>query len=155
MKLIKLFWLSALALTLGITGRLFAADTTGTDAPKPPREDRVRPGRPTDVPNLGIPPKLELPADLQKLVDEFRAQAKTFVDTQKELAQKLKGATAEEKEALKEQLKANRETFLEGTKQLRTDIRERVKELKATLQETRPVDAGAAERRGKGRRGGN
>ncbi len=154
MKLTQCIWLTALALSIGTTARLAADDST-TTAPKPPRGENVRPGRPAGVPDLGIPPKLELPEDLQKLVDQFRTEAKTFAETQKELAQQLKGATAEQKETLKEQLKANRETFLESTKQLRADIRERVKELKATLQESRPVDAGAAERRGKGRRGGD
>jgi gas vesicle protein len=155
MKLSKLICLSACALLLGTATRLTADDNARPRGEKPERSQNGRPGRITDVPNLGIPSKLVLPEDLQKLVDQFKAQAQTFVSSQKEIAQQLKGATAEQKETLKEQLKTNREKFLEDTKQLRADIRERVKELKATLQETRPVDAGAGEGRGKGRRGGN
>jgi gas vesicle protein len=151
MKLSKLICLSACALLLGTATRLTADDNARPRGEKPERSQNGRPG----VPNLGIPSKLVLPEDLQKLVDQFKAQAQTFVSSQKEIAQQLKGATAEQKETLKEQLKTNREKFLEDTKQLRADIRERVKELKATLQETRPVDAGAGEGRGKGRRGGN
>jgi gas vesicle protein len=155
MKLSKLICLSACALLLGTATRLTADDNARPRGEKPERSQNGRPGRIGDVPNLGIPSKLVLPEDLQKLVDQFKAQAQTFVSSQKEIAQQLKGATAEQKETLKEQLKTNREKFLEDTKQLRADIRERVKELKATLQETRPVDAGAGEGRGKGRRGGN
>jgi gas vesicle protein len=155
MKLTKIICLSACALLLGTATRLAADDKPRPNGEKPARGQNVRPGRIADVPNLGIPSKLTLPEDLQKLVDQFKAQAQTFVTSQKDLAQQLRGATAEQKDALKEQLKTNREKFLEDTKQLRADIRERVKELKATLQETRPVDAGAGEGRGKGRRGGN
>lgn len=155
MKISKVLSLSALALTLAASGRLTADDSKKPETERPERGQNVRPGRDVEVPNLGIPPKLELPADLQKLVDQFRTQAQTFVTSQKDLAQQLKGSTKEQKELLKEQLKTNREKFLEDTAQLRADIRERVKELKATLKETRPIDAGAGEGRGKGRRGGN
>lgn len=160
MKLVKILGLATLALALTASNRLFADDSTTPTRPERPtdgnkRGENVRPGRFADVPNLGIPTKLELPEDLQKLVDQFRTQAQTFVASQKELAQQLKGATAEQKETIKEQLKTNREKFLEDTAQLRADIRERVKELRATLQDSRPVDAGAGEGRGKGRRGGN
>jgi gas vesicle protein len=155
MKLTKIICLSTLALALSSTFSALAADAAKPETRPPARGEGFRPGRNTDVPNLGIPPKLELPEDLKKLVDQFRAQAQTFVSSQKEIAQQLKGATSEQKELLKEQLKTNREKFLEETAALRTDIRERVKELKATLQESRPVDAGAGEARGKGRRGGN
>jgi hypothetical protein len=163
MKLLKPLGLATLALALTTSDRLFANDSTKPTPPKRPerpeeggkRGDKVRPGPFADVPNLGIPSKLDLPEDLQKLVDQFRTQARTFVASQKELAQQLKGATAEQKETIKEQLKSNREKLLEDTAQLRADIRERVKELRATLQDSRPVDAGAGEGRGKGRRGGN
>ncbi len=160
MKLVKLLGLATLALALTTSNRLLADDSTTTTRPDKPAEggkrgENLRPGRFADVPNLGIPSKLDLPEDLQKLVDQFRTQAQTFVASQKELTQQLKGATAEQKETIKEQLKANREKFIEDTAQLRADIRERVKELRATLQDSRPVDAGAGEGRGKGRRGGN
>ena len=160
MKLVKILGLATLALALTTSSRLFADDSTTPTRPERPadgnkRGENVRPGRFADVPNLGIPSKLDLPEDLRKLVDQFRTQAQTFVASQKELAQQLRGATAEQKETLKEQLKTNREKFLEDTAQLRADIRERVKELRATLQDSRPVDAGAGEGRGKGRRGGN
>jgi hypothetical protein len=163
MKLLKPLGLATLALALTTSDRLFANDSTKPTPPKRPerpeeggkRGDKVRPGPFADVPNLGIPSKLDLPEDLRKLVDQFRTQARTFVASQKELAQQLKGATAEQKETIKEQLKSNHEKLLEDTAQLRADIRERVKELRATLQDSRPVDAGAGEGRGKGRRGGN
>lgn len=155
MKFSKTLWLAALAVALSSFGLRADDSTTGRDRGNSRRGEMVRPGREAGVPNLGIPPKMELPEDLRKLVEQFRTQADAFATAQKELAKQIRGATAEEKEALKEQLKANREKFLEDTKQLRTDIRERVKELRDSLKDSRPIDAGAGEGRGKGRRGGN
>ena len=93
MKLVKLLGLATLALALTTSNRLFADDSTTPTHPERPerpteggkRGENVRPGRFADVPNLGIPSKLDLPEDLQKLVDQFRTQAQTFVASQKEL----------------------------------------------------------------------
>jgi hypothetical protein len=170
MKLSKLILIGACGAALCLSGRLFAADETTPPAKPetpqkpetpvvtaPPTETPVTPVTPErpEVPNLGIPPKLELPEDVQLLVTQFRTQASSFVEAQREIARKLKGATEAERELLKEQLKENRETFLEESKALRADIRERVKELKEKLRESRPVDAGIGEGGGRSRRGGN
>lgn len=155
MKLRQALRLSVLVLAFASAARLVADDTKSTQVGLQPRDQVIRPGTLAEVPSFGISAKLELPADLKVLVEQFRAQAEAFVTAQKELAKQLKGSTAEQKEQLKEQLKTNREKFLEDTAQLRADIRERVKELKTTLQESRPVDAGAGEGRSRGRRGGN
>lgn len=155
MKLRQIFCLSLVALAFAPSARLVAGDSKSVVVGIPPREQTIRPGSLVEVPSFGISSRLELPADLKALVEQFRAQAEAFVTAQKELARQLKGSTVEQKEQLKEQLKTNREKFLEDTAQLRADIRERVKELKTTLQESRPVDAGAGEGRKRGRRGGN
>ena len=114
------------------------------------------PGRPPggpgiEIPRIGVPKGVELPADLKALVDKYQDAAKKFAADQKDLIALIRGATEEDKAKLKEQLKTNRDKFLEDTKQLRADIREQVRELRAKLKESgTPVDGGT-DRKGKGR----
>jgi len=108
------------------------------------RGDRVKP---VEIPRINVPPNLldKLPEDLKKLIENLKSASLQFVEEQKDLAQKLRGATSDEKEAIKKLLKENKDLFLAETKTLRADIRERLKELREELKNTKPVDAGAGE----------
>lgn len=106
-----------------------------------------------EIPRLGIPPKVELPEALKKLVDQYRADSDTFLASQKDLLKQLKGATEEEKAKIKETLKANREKFLADHKELISEIRQQIADLKKELKNhEKPVDAGNGGKGG-GRRG--
>lgn len=130
-----------------------AAWAGGADTPRARRAEKVL-GTSEGVPGLELAsPQAQLPDDVQRLVEQFRTQAGVFVARQKELNQQIKGATAQQREQLKEQLKSNRERFLEDTRQVRVEIRERVRELRDTLKENRPINAGIGEHGARGRRG--
>ena len=125
------------------------------DKPEGPGRPPGGPGGPggpdVEIPRIGVPKGVELPADLKALVDKYQDAAKKFAADQKDLIAQIRGASEEDKAKLKEQLKSNRDKFLEDTKQLRADIREQVRDLRAKLKESgTPVDGGA-DRKGKGR----
>lgn len=122
---------------------------TGDDKGKGNLRDRG-----LEIPRLGVPPKVELPEALQKLVDQYRKDSESFLAGQKDLLKQLKGATAEEKAKIKETLKANREKFLADHKELITEIRQQIADIKKDLKNhDKAVDAGT-EGKGGRRRGG-
>ena len=148
---------AALALALGSFNTAFADDKgKPEDNGKPPGVGNSGKGGgrgALEIPRIGVPNKVELPADLQKLVDQYRAESETFLAGQKELLKQLQGATAEEKAKIKDSLKANREKFLADHKELFVEIRQQLADLKKDLKNhTKPIDAGAGE--GGGRRKG-
>ena len=119
-----------------------------------PGDDKKGPRGPgLKIPRLGIPPKVELPEALKKLVEQYRTESQTFLAGQKELLKTLKGTTAEEKAKIKETLKGNREKFLTEHKELIVEIRQQISEIKKDLKNhEKPVDAGTDD--GGGRRRG-
>ena len=124
--------------------------TPPTDAsgnPLPPLEIKGRgegKGGPVDSKGQQLPDSVKNVTKLQTLLAEAQKAREAFLASQKDLQAKLKGATADEKAAIKEQLKANQQKFLDDTKQLRADIADRLKELGVDLK-TRGVNAGGGE----------
>lgn len=107
-------------------------------------------GRPDKIPGVGgIPKNAEIPDALKTALQQFNDLRQKQSEIQKEIAKKLVGASAEDKEKIKEQLRANRDKFLEDTKQLRADIREQIKALREKLKDTPPT--GGEDRGGKRR----
>jgi hypothetical protein len=97
-----------------------------------------------DSKGLQLPDSVKSDTKLQALLAEAQKAREAFLATQKDLLAKIKGATADEKAAIKEQLKANQQKFLDDTKQLRADIADRLKELGVDLK-TRGISAGDKE----------
>ncbi len=124
--------------------------TTPTDAagnPLPPLEIKGKgegKGGAVDSKGQQLPDSVKSDTKLQALLADAQKAREAFLASQKDLQAKLKGATADEKAAIKEQLKANQQKFLDDTKQLRADIADRLKELGVDLK-TRGVNAGGNE----------
>src|SRR5437016_1833629 len=124
MKLLKpLLMTSAVALCL-LTGRtVLADDSTPTTTPPvvlpPDRDDRdlMR-----DLKNV--------PDPVKSLILNFDETRDKYLADQKALLAKLKGATPEEREKLREQLQANRQAFLAELKTFREDLRKDLQDLK-------------------------
>lgn len=156
-QLRKLLAFAALVLALGSFNSAFAGPGKPEDTPGKPSDTPRGPGRGAlEIPRLGVPPKVELPADLKALVDKYRSESEAFLAGQKDLLKQLKGATAEEKAKVKETLKANRDKFLEEHKELITEIRQQLAALKKDLKNhEKPIDAGGETGGGGRRRGGN
>lgn len=97
-----------------------------------------------DSKGMQLPDSVKSDTKLQALLAEAQKAREAFLATQKDLLAKIKGATSDEKAAIKEQLKANQQKFLDDTKQLRADIADRLKELGVDLK-TRGINAGEKE----------
>ena len=163
----KLIVFAALALTLASFNTV-QADDKGKPENPPANTQDGKPGndpgdnkgkgnlrdRGLEIPRLGVPPKVELPEALKKLVEQYRKDSESFLASQKDLLKQLKGATSEEKAKIKETLKANREKFLADHKELITEIRQQITDIKKDLKNhDKAVDAGT-EGKGGRRRGG-
>jgi len=154
----KLLTLASLVVALAAhnTGRADdKVKPNGKPATEQPGDDnkKGRRGPGLEIPRFGIPPKVELPEALKKLVEQYRTESQTFLAGQKELLKTLKGTTAEEKAKIKETLKGNREKFLTEHKELIVEIRQQIAEIKKDLKNhEKPVDAGTDD--GGGRRRG-
>ncbi len=136
---------SVLALVLGLAGSVRADDgvsgSGGSDVPgtgdhKSGKKDGIRHG--FEIPKIGVPPNASIPDALKVLIKQYQDAAQKFAASQKDLLARLKGATDEEKQKVKEQLKLNRDTFLSDTSQLRSDLREQLRELRNTLKGSTP-----------------
>ena len=115
--------------------------------PLPPLEIKGRgegKGGPVDAKGQQLPDSVKNDTKLQALLAEAQKAREAYVASQKDLQAKLKGATADEKAAIKDQLKANLQKFLDDSKQIRADIADRLKELGVELK-TRGVNAGGGE----------
>jgi len=108
-----------------------------------------------DVPEVKLPPNVEIPDSVKGLITDFRAQAQVYVDRQQEILKSYKGATTAEREQLKQQLKESREIWLSQTQEIRAEMKERLADLKRTLRDSRAVSAGIGEGGVHGRRGGS
>jgi hypothetical protein len=107
-----------------------------------------------DVPEVKLPPNVVIPDSVKGLITDFRAQAQVYVDRQQVILKAYKGATAAEREQLKQQLKESREIWLSQTQEIRAEMKERLADLKRTLRDSRAVSAGIGEGGVHGRRGG-
>jgi hypothetical protein len=106
------------------------------------------------LPDLKGAPGAQIPQEVKVLATDFKAQAQAFLDKQKEISKKLKGATASERELIKEQLKASRALFLEQNTEIRNELKRRVLEMRSELVDSRSQVSGASEGGTKpGRRG--
>jgi hypothetical protein len=151
----KLIVLAALALALAPFNSLRADDKGKPEQPGKSQDGKgnIR-DRGLEIPRLGVPPKVELPEALKKLVEQYRTDSESFLAGQKDLLKQLKGATAEEKAKIKDTLKANREKFLTDHKELITEIRQQIADIKKDLKNhDKAVEAGT-EGKGGRRRGG-
>jgi hypothetical protein len=74
-----------------------------------------------------------LPDDLKGLIQKFQTDREGFLKAQEDLRKQLKGATADQRAALREQAQSNREKWLDEQSKLREDIRSRLKDLKSQL----------------------
>ncbi len=151
----QLIVLAAVAIALAPFNTLRADDKV---KPEPPGKSQDGKGnvrdRGLEIPRLGVPPKVELPEALKKLVEQYRTDSESFLASQKDLLKQLKGATAEEKAKIKDTLKANREKFLTDHKELITEIRQQIADIKKDLKNhDKAVEAGT-EGKGGRRRGG-
>lgn len=74
-----------------------------------------------------------IPAELQELkalVKTLEAKRDAFQKEQQELRERLKNATPEEREAIREQLQDNRAGFLADLREFREEFREEAREIK-------------------------
>ena len=109
-----------------------------------PTFDPSAKGGPVDSKGIKLPDSVKNDAALQALLAEAEKQKDAFIASQKDLLAKIKGATTDQKSAIKDQLKDNQQKFLDDTKQLRADIADRLKELGVDLK-TRGINAGNKE----------
>jgi hypothetical protein len=99
------------------------------------------------------------PSLIRRLLEDFKAAQKKFLDEQKQLQKQWKDAPAAQRETIRGQLRDKRDAFLEQQKEMREEIRKRVDELKSQLPEHSDVIEDAREqavehRKDKQRRGG-
>ena len=124
----------------------------GTNAPPANAHNNVSrgTGRYLHQPERNQP---NLPQDVKKLIQKFESEREAFLKQQEQLLKQLRGATADEREKLREQIKANRETWLDKQKDLREDIKERLAELRDKLPKHKDAIEDAKEKAGDHKRG--
>lgn len=94
-----------------------------------------------------------LPDDVKAMFKLLEQQRETFIAGQKELAKKMKDASAEQREALRDKLRENREEFKQKQSALREDIRERLSELRKEFVNNRDKVLNEAKEHAKERKG--
>jgi len=119
---------------------------SGERPERPQRPDRPkRPGHDHDIPKVVLK---HAPDALKKMIHRLHEARHAYHDRQKDLLKQAKGATDEEKEAIRDQLKDNRESFLDRTQNLRREVHKRVHELRDKLKDRKEViDAARDENR--------
>ena len=73
------------------------------------------------------------PAAVKTLILSFDVTRDDFLARQRGLLAQLKGATPDERAAIREKLEANRAAFLAALKNFRTDLRKDLKDLKGKI----------------------
>jgi hypothetical protein len=86
-------------------------------------EVRVRPERP-DRPNR------ERSAAVKEVLDQFKAKRSEFIARQRDLARQLKGASEDDKEAVREKIRQNRAAFAEAKDDFHDDLKSATEKLK-------------------------
>jgi hypothetical protein len=86
-----------------------------------------------------------LSTEIKERLRNFERAREAYLQRQRELEKRLKGATEQERERIREQIKDRRSAWLEQHKQFQVELRERVREIKReipslrdALDETRP-----------------
>lgn len=82
------------------------------------------------------PPRQERPVLSSEVKERLRAFEKAreaYLEKQRELERRLKGATEEQRERIREQMKDRLQQWREQHKQFKEDMRDRVRELKREL----------------------
>jgi hypothetical protein len=95
---------------------------------------------------------------LKKIREEFKQAQNTFVEEQKELRQKLKEATDDDRARIRNEIQIKRQNFLDQQLEVRDEIRRRASDLKDKLKDHQDVlDAAkeAAKDKAKSRKGGS
>jgi hypothetical protein len=91
----------------------------------------------TQSEGLGMPSEValgvRLSEQLRERVRNFEQLRLRFLEQQRELTQQMKGASASEREKIRQQIRENRQEWVEQARQVRERARERVEELKESL----------------------
>jgi hypothetical protein len=93
----------------------------GTNTPTPVVIDQSKDNVPSEL------------KEIKALRTAFEAKRDAYLAAQKALIEKLKGATEEERERIREQLQDNREAFLAALREFREDIRHELAEIKQII----------------------
>jgi hypothetical protein len=106
-------------------------------------DQAVRPERPERGDKLvAVDPSEEL----KRIRDEFKQAQNRFVEEQKELRQKLKEATEDDRARIRSEIQIKRQGFLEAQREAQDEIRRRLIDLKDQLKDHREaVDAAKEE----------
>lgn len=76
------------------------------------------------------PEQQRLPVDLRERVANFEKVREAYLAEQRQLLRKLRGATDEDRNQIRDLIKARREAWLEQARQFREEARERLTELR-------------------------
>jgi len=118
MKMTKILSLMV-ALGFSLVGTSVLAD--GTNTPPPVVIDKDKDNIPAEL------------KEIKALRTAFEAKRDAYLAAQKALIQKLKGATEEQREKIREQLQDNRQAFLAELREFREDIRHELDEIKQII----------------------
>ena len=144
MMKLKLFTLSA-GLTFCLATVRLPAQTDGTTNTSPTAsrtttsrvisDSEVKENISTDIvnPRPARSDRPVLSSEVKERLRAFEKAREAYLEKQRELERRLKGATEEQRERIREQIKDRRSAWLEQHKQFREDMRERLRELKREL----------------------
>jgi len=131
MKIKTLLISGAMALSLFSVQTLLADDPTTTTTPKTPPVEVPRSGNDhaynRALNNVNVPPAIKA------LITSFDATRDTYLATQKDQLSQLKGATAEQRDAIREALQKNRAAFLAELKTFRDTLKTDLQDLKGKI----------------------
>jgi len=140
---------TATAIGLGLVAWTGFAQTTTNTAPKivPERVGRVlQPPAPAGTaptsPLADRPVRSErqpLPQDIKDRLQRFEQLREAYLAEQKELLRRLRGATDEDRDRIRQLIQERREAWLEKLRTLREEARERLADLKQTLSQHQEV----------------
>jgi len=132
--------------------------TPATGSKKPDTLSEAGPGtqpeRPERPDNSN---KLEDSDGVRQMLEDFKQAQNRFLEEQKQLRQRLKEATEDDRARIRHELQLKRQTFLDAQADRREEIRRTAKDLKDTLKDHRDVlDAAKedAKERATNRKGG-
>ena len=114
----SLLKMALLAVTV-TAGAAFAQERPTRPEGKPPSRDQIR-----------LPRGVELPTDVQSLVDQFRAQRSALVEARKAALAGLKDATQEERQAALEALRESHREYVGAQRDLARELRRELRDLR-------------------------
>ena len=92
------------------------------------QENILRPRRPASYPQDAA-----LSSEVKDRLRAFEKAREAYLEKQRDLEKRWKGATEQERERIREQLRDRRRAWLEQHKQFNEDMRERLREIKREL----------------------